>query len=75
MEVLDKVRESCLRADSKEYAREILIEAKAQTRIVDENYRQVINYLAISKCRLGLIYNFGSPSLFIKRVILGSLND
>lgn len=50
---------------------DLLIEVKAQNGISFNNYQQTINYLAISKCRLGLVYNFGSPSLEIKRVILG----
>lgn len=49
---------------------EIILEIKAQKGIVDEHYRQVINYLAVSKCPLGLIINFGEPSLAVKRVIL-----
>ncbi len=48
----------------------IILEVKAQEGIVEEHYSQVINYLAVSKCKIGLIYNFGSPSLEIKRVIL-----
>jgi GxxExxY protein len=48
----------------------IVIEVKAQKGIADENCKQVINYLAVSKCKLGLIYNFGTPSLGVKRVIL-----
>jgi GxxExxY protein len=51
-------------------ANEVIIEVKAQNGIVDENYKQVINYLAVSKCRLGLIYNFAGPSLQIRRVVL-----
>lgn len=49
---------------------EILIEVKAQKGIVDQHYKQVINYLAVSKCKLALIYNFGEASLQIKRVVL-----
>lgn len=48
----------------------IILEVKAQEGIVEEHYSQVINYLAVSKCKIGLIYNFGGPSLEIKRVIL-----
>ncbi len=48
----------------------IISEVKAQKGIVDEHYSWVINYLAISKCPLGLIVNFGENSLIIKRVIL-----
>ncbi|OFY85165.1 MAG: NADH:ubiquinone oxidoreductase [Bacteroidetes bacterium RIFCSPLOWO2_12_FULL_35_15] len=48
----------------------IILEIKAQKGIVDEHYNWVINYLAISKCPLGLIVNFGDNSLITKRVIL-----
>lgn len=48
----------------------IIVEVKAQNGVADEHYKQVLNYLAISKCKIGLIYNFGEPSLVIKRVIL-----
>lgn len=49
---------------------DIIVEVKAQKGIADEHYSQVLNYLAVSKCKIGLIYNFGEPSLVIKRVIL-----
>jgi len=48
----------------------IVIEVKAQDEIIDENYKQTINYLAVSKLTIGLILNFGSDSLTFKRVIL-----
>ena len=48
----------------------IILEVKAQKGIVDEHFRWVINYLAISKCPLGLIVNFGENSLVTKRIIL-----
>ncbi len=48
----------------------IILEVKAQKGIVDEHYSWVINYLAISKCPLGLIINFGAKSLETKRVLL-----
>lgn len=49
---------------------DIIVEVKAQKGIADERYGQVLNYLAVSKCKIGLIYNFGEPSLIINRVIL-----
>jgi len=49
---------------------DIILEVKAQKGIVDEHYKWVINYLAVSKCPLGLIVNFGEDSLKTKRVIL-----
>ena len=48
----------------------IILEVKAQKGVIDEHYRWVINYLAASKCQLGLIVNFGEDSLFTKRMIL-----
>jgi len=48
----------------------IILEVKAQKGIVDEHYSQLLNYLAISKCTLGLIINFGTDSLITKRLIL-----
>ena len=48
----------------------IILEIKAQKGIVEEHYNWVINYLAISKCPLGLIINFGENSLVTKRVVL-----
>ena len=48
----------------------IILEVKAQKGIVDEHYKWVINYLAVSKCPLGLIVNFGEDSLVTKRLIL-----
>jgi GxxExxY protein len=48
----------------------IILEVKARKGIVDEHISWVINYLAISKCPLGLIINFGENSLVTKRIIL-----
>ena len=48
---------------------DIILEVKAQKGIVDEHYKWVLNYLAISKCSLGLIVNFGEDSLVTKRLI------
>jgi GxxExxY protein len=49
---------------------EIILEAKAQKGIVEDYYAVVINYLAVSKCKLGLVVNFAEQSLKYKRVIL-----
>lgn len=48
----------------------IIFEVKAQQGIIENHYKWVINYLAASKCKLGLIVNFGEDSLITKRVIL-----
>ena len=48
----------------------IIVEVKAQKGIAEDHYGQTLNYLAASNCKIGLIYNFGEPSLVINRVIL-----
>ena len=48
----------------------IILEVKAQNGIANEHYSQIINYLAVSKCLLGLIVNFGENSLKTKRFVL-----
>jgi GxxExxY protein len=47
----------------------VIVEIKAQKNIIDENLKQIINYLALSKNKVGLIINFGEPSLKFKRVV------
>ncbi len=48
----------------------IILEIKAQRSLIDEHYAQIHNYLKISKCKIGLVLNFGEPSLKFKRIIL-----
>ena len=48
----------------------IIVEIKSQTEINDANYKQTINYLAVSNLTVGLILNFGKESLTFHRVIL-----
>ena len=48
----------------------IIIELKVSKNICDEHYSQVLNYLNATKLKLGLLINFGSPSLQYKRIIL-----
>ena len=48
----------------------IILEVKAVSGIVDEFIKLTLNYLATSKCRLGIIVNFGEESLKYKRVVL-----
>lgn len=52
------------------YENKIVLEIKAKQNVIEEHYRQTINYLAVSKLKLGLIINFGEDSLKFKRVIL-----
>lgn len=48
----------------------IVLEIKAQQDVIDPHYRQVINYLAVSKAKLGILVNFGENTLKFKRVVL-----
>lgn len=48
----------------------IILEVKGQKMINQEAISQAINYLAVSKCKVGLIVNFGENSLNSKRIIL-----
>jgi GxxExxY protein len=45
----------------------IILEVKAQKGFAEENYAQVINYLAASGSSVGLLINFGESSLRFKR--------
>lgn len=48
----------------------IIVEIKSQSAIIDANYKQTINYLAVSNLTVGLILNFGEDSLTFNRVVL-----
>jgi GxxExxY protein len=49
----------------------VILEVKAtQKGFSTEHDKQVINYLALSKCEVGLLVNFGEKSLTYKRIIL-----
>ena len=47
----------------------VLFEAKPD-KLTDSHIKQLLNYLAASKVRVGLLVNFGGDSLEWKRVIL-----
>lgn len=48
----------------------IILEVKAVNKIIDEHIKQTLNYLALSKCKLALIANFGNSSYEFKRLVL-----
>lgn len=48
----------------------IILEIKAQDGATKSHYRQVINYLAVTNFKLGLLINFGEDSLMYKRLVL-----
>jgi GxxExxY protein len=49
---------------------QLILEVKAQKMLLDENSKQIINYLAVSNCKFGLLINIGEESLKTKRFIL-----
>ena len=49
---------------------QIILEIKGCNGLTDEFTRLALNYLAVSKCKLALIVNFGKDSLEYKRVVL-----
>ncbi len=48
----------------------ILFEGKAAEKLSEAHVKQVLNYLAASKLRVGLLVNFGADSLEWNRIIL-----
>lgn len=48
----------------------IIIELKAVDKLMPEHVAQVVNYLKATEMNLGLLINFGAPSLQYKRIIL-----
>ena len=50
----------------------IIVEMKALSDLNDDHIAQVLNYLTITKMKLGLLFNFGRKSLQYKRMILTS---
>jgi len=49
----------------------IIVELKAVSTLATEHRAQLLNYLRITKCRLGLLVNFGSyPKVEIQRYAL-----
>lgn len=48
----------------------IILEVKAQEGVIENHTKQILNYLAVSKCKIGLLVNFGENSLKYKRLIL-----
>jgi GxxExxY protein len=51
------------------YFNKIIVELKALTEITSEHESQVLNYLKATGLKLGLLINFGQPSLMFKRLV------
>jgi len=47
----------------------IIIELKATKFLTDADHRQTVNNVKATKIKLGLLINFGSPSLTYKRIV------
>ena len=45
------------------------MEVKAQEGVIEANFKQTINYLKVTKMKLGLLINFGEDNLKFKRVV------
>jgi GxxExxY protein len=52
----------------------VLVELKAIKEVDNGDYNQLLNYLRVFKLEVGLLINFGAPSLQFKRLI-NSLNN
>ncbi|MCL6268293.1 GxxExxY protein [Flagellimonas myxillae] len=48
----------------------IILEIKAIQALTQSHVKQTLNYLAVSKMKLGLLVNFGEDSLIYRRVVL-----
>jgi len=48
----------------------IIVELKALARLTGDHEAQVLNYLKSTKAKLGILINFGQPSLVFKRLVL-----
>jgi GxxExxY protein len=48
----------------------IILEVKAIECLTKGDVKQVLNYLAVSKLKLGILVNFGEDSLISKRILL-----
>jgi GxxExxY protein len=48
----------------------IIVELKALDQLTSREEAQVINYLKVSKLEVGVLINFGAPSLEWKRIVL-----
>src|SRR5687767_11571596 len=53
----------------------VLTELKAQKDIDNGDLNQIINYLRVFKMEVGLLLNFGAPSLQFKRFVNSTINN
>jgi len=48
----------------------IILEIKSMSGLANEHMAQTMNYIKVSGSRLGLLVNFGQPSLQYKRIVI-----
>ncbi|MFD2584071.1 GxxExxY protein [Pedobacter vanadiisoli] len=48
----------------------VILEIKSKNGIANEDLAQTINYIKCSDCTVGLVLNFGKPTLEIRHVVL-----
>ncbi len=48
---------------------EIIVELKARGNLTSVDHAQLLNYLKATGCKRGLLLNFGSPTLQVKRLV------
>ena len=65
----DKLLDKCYKADFLCFGK-IIVELKALSELSNDHISQILNYLKATKLQVGLLVNFGSPSLVYKRLIL-----
>lgn len=51
----------------------VIVELKAIDHLTSENQAQIINYLAATRCKVGLLLNFGKISLEKRRFVFLSM--
>lgn len=51
---------------------QILLELKVEDRLTDGHFAQLLNYMRLSRKTVGLLLNFGSPRVQVKRAVLTS---
>ncbi|MDQ8199070.1 GxxExxY protein [Pelagicoccus enzymogenes] len=54
---------------------EIIVELKACKTTTDEHVAQLLGYLRSSNTKVGLLINFGSPKIQIKRYLLDQIDE
>ena len=64
----DKPLKKYFRADFVCYE-SIILELKSTKLLIDADFRQTMNNLKATRFKLGLLINFGTPSLTFKRIV------